>query len=228
MRDAAVIDPDVYRPAGMAEDEWHEMISSGVRRRMSDGQLICSPGDTCKGWPFVLEGAIRMYTMSEGGREMTLYRLGVGDACFLSVSCLLGAQQFPAFAAATGDTEIMLLSPDAFRIWFDRSSVWRRHVCGTLAGRFVDVIATLREIAFRRVDSRVAAYLIENGTEGLVTVTHAALARDLGTSREVVSRILKEFEQEGLVGLQRGQIVVEDAPSLSRIAGSSAFQTPPS
>ena len=210
---------EAYRPPAMPAADWEKLVAAGVPRSFADGQLICSPGDACKGWPLVVSGEIRLFTMSETGREMTLYRLGAGETCFLTVSCLLGDQVFPVYAAADGPTEVVLLSPRDFRQWFDSSAEWREHVCGSLTGRLVGVIATLQEVAFRRVDVRLAALLVDQAHEGAVAATHSELAADLGTSREVVSRILKELEHDGHVRLRRGHVVLVDPAALAMIGG---------
>ena len=153
------------------------------------------------------------------GRALTLYRIEPGESCILTASCVLSARPFPAFAEAETDVDALAVPADAFRQWFEASPPWRRYVFDLLARRFADVVELVEAVAFRRVDERLAAHLLAEGdAEGRIARTHEALASDLGTSREVVSRVLKEFEREGLVALGRGEVVVRAAEGLARRA----------
>jgi CRP/FNR family transcriptional regulator len=188
--------------------------------RLDAGTPICLEGDRCRLLPLVLSGAGRVYRVSETGRALTLYRIESGESCILTMSCVLSALPFPAFAEAETDVEALVVPADAFRVWFDASPAWRRYVFDLLARRFADVVELVGAVAFRRVDERLAAHLLDVQDEaGRVARTHEALAEDLGTSREVVSRVLKEFEHEGLVGLGRGEVAVLEAGGLARRAG---------
>ena len=197
-----------------------EEIGREVRHLQLDaGTPICLEGDMCRHLPLVLRGAGRVYRISETGRVLTLYRIEPGESCILTMSCMLSAQPFPAFAEAETDMEVLAAPAEAFRVWFETSPVWRSYVFDLLARRFADVIELVGAVAFRRVDERLAAHLLAvKDEEERVAQTHESLAEDLGTSREVVSRLLKEFEREGLVTLGRGEVVVREAASLARRA----------
>lgn len=183
------------------------------------GAPICLEGELCRHLPLVVRGAGRVYRISETGRVLTLYRIEPGESCILTMSCLLSARPFPAFAEAETDMDVLAAPADAFRAWFETSPVWRRYVFDLLARRFADVIELVGDVAFRRVDERLAAYLLAaKDREGRVAQTHESLAADLGTSREVVSRVLKEFEREGLVALGRGEVVIREPGGLARRA----------
>lgn len=187
--------------------------------RLEAGTPICLEGDVCRHLPLVLRGAGRVYRISEAGRVLTLYRIEPGESCILTMSCLLSAQPFPAFAEAETDMEVLAAPAEAFRVWFEASPAWRGYVFDLLARRFADVIELVGAVAFRRVDERLAAHLLAVKDEDeRVAQTHESLAADLGTSREVVSRLLKEFEREGLVVLGRGEVVVREAAGLARRA----------
>lgn len=186
------------------------------------GTPICLEGDRCRLLPLVLRGAGRVYRVSETGRALTLYRIESGESCILTMSCVLSALPFPAFAEAETDVEALAVPANAFRAWFDASPAWRHYVFDMLARRFADVVELVGAVAFRRVDERLAAHLLGVKDEaGRVARTHEALAADLGSSREVVSRVLKDFERDGLVGLGRGAVEVQDAGGLGQRAGRS-------
>ncbi len=181
------------------------------------GAPICLEGDRCRHLPLVVHGTGRVYRLSPAGRTLTLYRISPGESCILTASCVLSARPFPAFAEAETDLEALAVPADAFRAWFAASPAWRGYVFDLLARRFADVVELVEAVAFQRVDERLAAHLLaEQDTSGRVSRTHEALAADLGTSREVVSRVLKEFEHEGLVTLNRGSVVIGDAAGLAR------------
>ena len=206
-------------PSGFDAAKWDQMLAEGRTARFRDGELICMIGDACKGWPFVVSGAIRVYAMSEEGREITLYRIEPGVSCILTATCILGEHSFPAYASAIGDTEILLLPPQSFQKWFTDYPPWRRHVCGLLTERLVNVISVLEEVAFHRMDRRVAEHLLRDvDGDDTIHATHAALAADLGTSREVVSRILKDLEKHDVVELGRGTVRIVDREALLKIA----------
>ncbi len=191
------------------------------RVELNAGAFICMDGNVCQSLALVMNGRARVYKSSEGGREITLYRVEPGESCILTASCILSNRQFPAFAVADTDVTARLVPASTVRQWMDTEPAWRRYVFELVAGRLDTVIATLEEVAFRRLDTRLARLLLDESTpEGGVPtlhVTHERLAADLGSAREVVSRLLKDFEQDGLVQLQRGTVVLTDPAGLRRV-----------
>jgi len=188
---------------------------------LDSGAFICMDGNVCQSLALVTEGRARVYKSSESGREITLYRVEPGESCILTASCILSNRQFPAFAVADTDVTARLVPASTVRQWMDTEPAWRRYVFELVAGRLDTVIATLEEVAFRRLDTRLARLLLDESTpEGgapTLHVTHERLAADLGSAREVVSRLLKDFEQDGLVQLQRGTVVLTDPAGLRRV-----------
>lgn len=194
-----------------------ELIDSGQMATLPPGQFICMEGNACGALPIVLNGSARVYKTGETGREITLYRLGTGESCVLTASCILNDQGFPAFAVTEEEVTAFLIPSTCFKNWVDAYPEWRSYVFDLMARRLHTVIAIVEEIAFRRLDVRLATYLVEksntDATEILHT-THEHVAFELGSSREVVSRILKEFEHEQLIHLDRGIIRVLDKAGL--------------
>ncbi|MEW6754333.1 MAG: Crp/Fnr family transcriptional regulator [Candidatus Latescibacterota bacterium] len=206
-----------------AEDEVVQafLLQSSLLR-VPSGRVVAVEGDTCAALTFVLTGTARVYKLGESGRAITLYRVEPGESCVLTVSCLLGEQPFPAFAAAETDLEVVVVPAGAFREWVRTYPFWQRYVFGLIARRMADVMAVVEEVVFRRVDARLAGHLTGLGsTDQPIRKTHQQIATDLGTSREVVSRLLKEFERQGLVSLARNAVEVTDPDGLRAVAGET-------
>jgi CRP/FNR family transcriptional regulator len=185
--------------------------------RLEQGSTICDQGMQCQHLALILSGIARVYKLGENGREITLYRLGTGESCILTASCIVSGSPFPAFAVCEEAIEALALNPSVVRQWTNEFPVWRDYLFGLISDRLGDVISVIEEIAFRRVDRRLADYLLQraSGDAQSIKVTHQAIASDLGTSREVISRILKDFEHQGLISVSRGHLQVTDTPGLT-------------
>lgn len=199
------------RGAGRQAQE--DLFRFGICRSFPPGTSILEEGNECSAVPLVLSGGVRIFKTAESGREVTLYRLGPGESCMLTGSCVISGSRFPARAAVESAAVILLVPAPRFRDWMRRHDAWRGYVFELLSKRLGEVILTVEEIAFRRVDARLAAE-----TGGRVSLTHRELAAEIGTAREVVSRLLKDFESERLVRVARGSIRVLDRDGLSRRA----------
>ena len=186
------------------------------------GQFICWEGDVCGQLAVVLSGNVRVYKVGESGREITLYRIEEGDSCILTASCILSQIRFPALAVVEHEVRAALIPAHILRDWVNKYDVWRMYVFNLMSKRLADVIATVEEIAFRRVDARIVELLARLAEEQQpVTITHQEIAYELGSAREVVSRILKDLERAGLISLSRGVIVVKDKQALQQRINSS-------
>lgn len=209
-------DTSLFPFVGALAPEERATFDEAVRPvHLDPGALICLEGDRCQTLPLVLSGEARVYRTSPAGRALTLYRIEPGESCILTASCLLSDRDFPAFAEAETAVDALLVPADVFVWLFARAAPLREHVFSLLARRLGDVIELVDAVAFQRVDVRLAAHLLAQADEtARVTRTHEALADALGTSREVVSRALKEFERRDLVALSRGQVTLLDAAGL--------------
>ena len=198
-----------------------EFIRHAFVHRIPAGSAIAWEGDTCEQLAIVLEGAVRVYKVGESGREITLYRIEPAQSCVLTASCILSRNHFPALAVAESDVEAVLIPAHVLRRWIQHFEPWRDYVFGLMAERLAGVIATVEEIAFRRMDARIADYLAGLGADGTsLALTHQEIAAELGTAREVVSRVLKDLERARLVALGRAQVTILDVAGLQ--AWSSA------
>ena len=208
--------------ASITPDEFSEQFPRFLPRQgLIEGLLECAhrqpfpagmhlywEGDSCSGIAFLLSGTIRVYRCSEAGREITLYEIGPGETCILNASCILGEKPYPANAVTLTEGEFVLIPADSFRRMLDLHETLRTMVFSLLSERLGDIMELVNEVAFRRMDERLMEYLVEKSGNGLLLATHQKIASDLGTSREVVSRILKEFERQGKVALSRNEIML--------------------
>ena len=170
----------------------------------------------CSGFPFVIQGAIRVIKASPNGRELPLYRVLPGETCFITASCLMGHQEYNARGETESDTQILMLPKPVFEEMLGHEP-FRRFVFQLFAERVADLMQLVEEVAFMRLDQRLAALLLGHGRE--IRTTHQQLAQDLGSVREMVSRLLKGFEHRGLVKLGRETIEILDPAGLRELAG---------
>lgn len=185
------------------------------------GAAVFSEHQACQGFPLLLEGEIRVSKTSADGRSLELYRVGPGDLCLVSSACLFRSTPLVANGAATRASSLLLIPPDVFQAWLaDRG--FRDMVLGAFAERLADLAALVDAIAFQRLDERLAAALLGRGP--VLAVTHQALAQQLGTVREIVTRLLRRFEREGWIALAREQIRILDSAALRAHAQRSVTQ----
>ena len=181
------------------------------------GEVMLEQGRRCRGAAFVLSGVIRVYQMSAEGREITLYRVYAGETCVLALSCLLGGMDYPVIAEVEEDAEVATLPLDMLRSVMLRIEPWQRYIFSSMADTMMSVLKLLDEVAFRKMDSRLALRLLQCESNE-IQFTHEQLAADIGTAREVVSRLLKEFETKKIVELRRGTVIISDRKRLLEIA----------
>ncbi|HLQ65727.1 MAG TPA: Crp/Fnr family transcriptional regulator [Candidatus Limnocylindrales bacterium] len=190
---------------------------------LAAGEYFLREGDSCAHFAILVSGKIRVFKLGESGHEITLYHVGAGEVCPLNVSCILSDRPVPAMAQVEDDVEAVVFPAATFRRWIAEHESLRSFVFRMFANRLTEVMSLVEEVAFRRMDQRLARrltelFLLEEGPERSVEITHADIAADLGTAREVVSRLLKEFERVGAIGLSRGRIVLRDAATLRELA----------
>lgn len=179
------------------------------------GTVLFDEGAPCRGFPLVLAGEVQVARGAPQGRAIELYRVHPGEICVVSASCLFGHTTLAAHGVAVQATRLLLLPPAVFMRWSDHQP-FRQYVFSLFAARMADLIALAEAVAFQRLDQRLAAALLGRGA--VLQVTHQHLADELGTVREMVTRLLKRFEQSGWVQLGRERIQVLNAPALRQLA----------
>jgi len=192
-----------------------EFRQAACYAKIPAGKDVFVEGDSVQAIALLISGVVRVYKIGETGREITLYRFGLGESCILTANAILSQQSFPAIATVEQEAEAVLVPAELFREWVGRSDLWRKFVFDLLSQRLSTVLAVVEEVAFHRMDTRVAALLLERGSfSNPVSMTHQEIAAELGSSREVVSRILEDFERQGLTHGLRGAVQILDVKSL--------------
>jgi len=159
-----------------------------------------------------------VYKIGETGREITLYRLYEGDSCILTASCIVSNSTFPAISVAETDVEVFSIPSVLFSAWIKKYDVWQKFIFNLVSERLSDIITVVEEIAFRNIDARIANRLskLYEGNGHSIKITHLELASDIGSSREVISRILKDFEEKQIVTISRGSIKIANIKFLKK------------
>ena len=192
-----------------------EFRQAAYYARIGAGKDIFVEGDAVQAIALILSGNIRVYKIGENGREITLYRFGLGESCILTASAILNQQRFPAVAMVESEAEAIMIPADTFREWVRRYDEWRDFIFELLAQRLASTMAIVDEVVFHRMDARVAALLLRRADQGsIIRLTHQEVAAELGTSREVISRILEGFDSAGLIDAARGQVELLDPEGL--------------
>lgn len=184
------------------------------------GSVLFDAKQPCRGFPLVLEGNIRVTKSAPNGREILLYRVEPGQSCILSGGCLLGQTDYTASGIAETDVAILSVPPAPFNELMLQFEPFRRYVFGMYGERLSEVMELVEEVAFRQLDARLAQLLVRRGP--VIEGTHQSIADELGSVREIVSRLLRSFEQRGWVRLERERITLRDPKSLSSLASGRA------
>lgn len=196
-----------------------ELARTAYFARVPAGRDVFALGDQVDAIALLVSGTVRVYKVSDTGREITLYRFSGGESCILTANAILSRAAFPAIATVETDAEAVMVPADAFRGWVGRYAPWRDFVFDLLSQRLVSVMEIVDEVAFGRLDSRVAALLLQAGhTHDTLHITHAEIAAELGSSREVITRVLSGFADRGLVVVRRGEIDLVDRTALAEVA----------
>jgi CRP/FNR family transcriptional regulator, anaerobic regulatory protein len=183
--------------------------------RIPEGHDVFVEGDRADSIALLISGVVRVYKIGETGREITLYRFGNGESCILTANAILSQKNFPAIATVEKQAEAVMIPADTFRDWVQRYDLWRDFVFDLLSDRLASVIEIVEEVAFRRMDERLATFLSQRvGRSDSIQITHQEIAAELGSSREVISRILEDFSDLGMISVSRGSIKILDQESL--------------
>ena len=194
--------------------EQEALLDSVILRKIGKGTVIHSGSDDCLGLLVIRAGQLRAFMLSEQGREITVYRLFDRDMCLFSASCVMNSIQFDISIEAEKDTEAWLIPIAIYKDLLERSAVVANYTNEVMSSRFTDVMWLMEQILWKSFDRRLAGFLLVH-----LKITHEQIASHLGTAREVVSRMLKYFRDEGMITLMRGAVELTDMEKLRRLSG---------
>lgn len=186
------------------------LLEAGQPAHFPAGAQLFARGAACEGIGFFLEGGVRVFASGGSGRQITLYESVPGEVCILNAACVLARRRYPAEAATLEPTAALLVPAGDFRRLFAAGETLRDFIFGLFADRLALTMELVGEVAFGSLERRLEDYLVERAEDCRVRLTHQAIANDLGSSREVVSRLLKDFERRGRVRLGRAELVLLD------------------
>lgn len=221
MAETAQLLPKLYEPwPKLSKAEQAAMLENTTLMRYTKGTCIHNGENDCKGMLIIKKGLLRTYMLSENGKEITLYRLGEGELCVLSASCVLSAITFDVHIDAEVDSEVFFTSSQFFQSLIEHNIYAECFAYKTATDRFSDVMWAMQQILFMSMDRRLAVFLwdeLSKAEDDTIHLTHEQVARDVGSAREVVTRMLRYFSSEGIVELSRGGIKIIDKKKLRKL-----------
>ena len=201
----------------LTKNQQDRLLGSLMTSRVSKGTVVHNGSADCTGLLLLKSGQLRAYILSDEGREITLYRLFDMDMCLFSASCIMRSIQFEIIIEAEKDTELWIIPADVYKNIMNEAAPAANYTNELMASRFSDVMWLIEQIMWKSLDKRVAAFLLEEAAiEGTyeLKITHETIANHLGSHREVITRMLRYFQNEGMVRLSRGMVAVLDEKKL--------------
>ncbi len=189
------------------------ILEKGRVMKMSPGKVLIEPGTAIKMVPVVLEGSVKLLRIDEEGNELFLYYLGAGETCALSLTCCASSHPSGIRAVVEEDVTLIAVPATAHQQFFDEFRQWKNFVSGTYQARFQELLAVLDAVAFKGMDERLAGFIttkMKQLKSNELYMTHQEIANELGTSREVISRLLKQIEKKKWIELGRNVIYIRD------------------
>lgn len=214
---------DAYLPIWkqLTKEDQRALSEAAVFRSVPKGTILHNGSADCIGVLVMKSGQLRSYIVSDEGKEVTLYRLLERDICLFSAACMMSSIRFEVTIETEKDSEVWLIQQDVYHSVMEHSAPLANYTCQLLASRFSEVMWLMDQILFKRFDARLATFLLEESTiEGSdsLEITHERIANHMGTAREVVTRMLKYFQEESMVSLTRGGVTLLDHAKLTNMA----------
>jgi len=200
----------------LPKTEIADLSATATSIQLPAGTIVFDENQACQGFPLLLSGSVNVIKSAASGRELQLYTVNPGESCILTSSCLLGHTKYHARGVAKLDTELIVLPPSSFSKLLSTYEPFRNYIFGLFSERLTDLMQLVSAVAFQKLDQRLASLLVSK-TSPILT-THQALADELGSAREIVSRLLKGFSDQGWVKLGREHIEVTNTASLSKFS----------
>lgn len=214
---------DAYLPIWkqLTKEDQRALSEAAVFRSVPKGTILHNGTADCIGVLVMKSGQLRSYIVSDEGKEVTLYRLLERDICLFSAACMMSSIRFEVTIETEKDSDVWLIQQDVYHSVMEHSAPLANYTCQLLASRFSEVMWLMDQILFKRFDARLATFLLEESTiEGSdsLEITHERIANHMGTAREVVTRMLKYFQEESMVSLTRGGVTLLDHAKLTNMA----------
>ncbi len=194
----------------MSEADKRLIRETAAVKELAKGQIMVGGSDRCNGVPLVTKGGLRLFRISDKGREVTLYRISEGQVCILAAVCAMGKIEYNFSIEAEKDSTIYTITTDVFKDLFGRSEAFKKYIFNALAQRLIMSMETIEMLLFISIEERILEYLKHNSNDkGEVKTTHEKVAVDLGTSREVITRQLKKMAEKDMIRFDRGIIILK-------------------
>ena len=190
------------------EKELRDEINEAEILEFKSGTVILREHQFIKVIPLILEGSVKLRKTDENGREIVFYHIAPGESCILSITSCLNGKESQAEAVVEDTTRLIGLDAAKVRDWMDRFPGWRKFVVSLYYDRITELMTLVDLITFKSVDQRLLKYLSDRAVNNIVEITHQKLAGEIGTAREVISRLLKQMEKDNLIALERGRIII--------------------
>lgn len=190
------------------EQELRDEINQAEILEIKSGTVILREHQYIKNIPLVMEGSVKLRKTDENGREIVFYHIAPGESCILSITSCLNGKESQAEAVAENTTRLIGLDAAKVRDWMDRFPGWRKFVISLYYDRMTELMTLVDLITFKSVDQRLFKYISDRAVNNVVEITHQKLAGEIGTAREVISRLLKQMENDNLITLERGRIII--------------------
>lgn len=201
----------------------NRLLTGLTSRKVKKGTILHNGSADCTGLLLIKTGQLRAYILSDEGREITIYRLFDRDMCLFSASCILNSIQFEITITAEKDTEFWLIPSELYKNLLTESAPLANYTNELMAARFSDVMWLIEQILWKSLDKRLAAFLLEEAAiedSNELKITHEIIANHLGSHREVITRMLRYFQSDGIVKLSRGKITLLNPERLEALASS--------
>jgi CRP/FNR family transcriptional regulator len=202
-------------------DEQKAKIKRSVfTKSVPKGRIIAGANNDCTGLFLIKSGQLRAYILSDEGREITIYRLFERDMCLFSASCMMRSIQFQITIETEKDSEIWVIPVDTYQKLMEESAAVANYTTEVMSTRFTDVMWLIEQVMWKSLDKRLAQFLLEESAieeTATLNITHEVIANHLGTHREVITRMLKYFQNENIVTLSRGVVTINDSNALEKM-----------
>lgn len=207
----------------LTKNQQDRILGSLMTSHAAKGTIVHNGSADCTGLLLLQSGQLRAYILSDEGREITLYRLFDMDMCLFSASCIMRSIQFEIIIEAEKDTDLWIIPADVYKSIMSESAPAANYTNELMASRFSDVMWLIEQIMWKSLDKRLAAFLLEESAieETLsLKLTHETIANHLGSHREVITRMLRYFQSDGMVRLSRGMVTILDEKKLRQLQGA--------